>query len=338
MGKTTVAASLAVAAAKTRKRVLVVTIDPARRLMQAFGFKDALQSESGAPLLLSSEVKAELGLAEEASLSVAMLNPKYVLEQIMAQTLAPAQAAKLKGTTLYSEMSQMIYGLQEYTAYEWVTRMLMNNEYDLIVLDTPPAFHAKDFFNAPEKIQHLLESRVFQLFVPKKHSWFSFGSKVSFGWIEKLLGSTTFRESVTFFETFVLLRDRILERAQLLSKFFVKQDVAVIAVSTPESTALLELDGLVTFLKQKQIPLESIVMNQVEERSPWIEDPAFQGLNPEMLQKLKSLNLHQNARADRADLALSKVKAKYSSLEVIRLPMSYSRDGLEILRKNASQI
>ena len=330
VGKTTVAASLAIAAAKTRKRVLVVTIDPAKRLLQAFGFKDALSSESGAPLALSTEVKSKLGLEEGHDLSVAMLNPKYVLEQILAQTLTDAQSLKLKNTVLYGELSQMIYGLQEYTAYEWVTRMIQNNDYDLIVLDTPPAFHAKDFFNAPAKIKNLMESRVFQLFVPKKTSWFR--SHISFGWIEKLLGSKVFSESKVFFETFVLLRDRILERCDLLSQFFVKQEVEVIAVSTPESTASLELEGLINFLNSKLIPIHTVVLNQVEEASAPIDGMDF---GPELLQKLKLIQEKQDTRASRAQSSISKTKTKYPALEVIPLPMSYSQEGLEILRNNS---
>ena len=264
MGKTTISASLAVAAARIRPRVLVLTIDPAKRLLQAFGYTDSLLQEGGEPLRLSDEVKAELGLPASADLSVAILNPKYVIDQVIDQTLSPSKGAALRGTVLYREMSQMIHGLQEYTAYEWVTRMLAENRYDLIVLDTPPAFHAKEFFNAPEKIRNLMESRVFQIFLPKKGGFFQ--SILSFSWIEKLLGAPLFRESKLFFETFISMRDRILDRCGKLAQFFRDQSVGVVAVGTPESTPLLELEGLSGFLNAKGIPLEAIILNQIEER------------------------------------------------------------------------
>lgn len=339
VGKTTIAASLAVSAARVRKRVLVVTIDPAKRLLQAFGFKDALLSEGGPPLALSSDVKASLGLPESAHLSVAMLNPKYVLEQIIAQTLNQAQADKLKKTLLYGELSQMIYGLQEYTAYEWVTRMIDTNEFDLIVLDTPPAFHAKDFFNAPEKIRRLMESRVFQIFLPKKASWFT--KTLSFGWMEKLLGAKVFQESKIFFETFVALRERILERCDLLSQFFVKQEVSVVVVTTTERTAGLETEGLVQFLKEKRIPLESLVINQVEEKSEARseEDQTFdQTMTPQVLEKLNKLRAHQNAKADRALEAVSKLKSGYPGTECRIVPTSLSSDGIEIIKNNSLKL
>jgi len=336
VGKTTIAASVAISAARVRKRVLVVTIDPAKRLLQAFGFENAFLQEGGEPLSLSPEIKTKLGLSEDTQLAIAVLNPKYVLNQILEQTLIPEQREKLKRTVLFAELSQMIYGLQEYTAYEWVTRMIQNNEYDLIVLDTPPAFHAKDFFSAPEKIKNLMESRVFQLFLPKK-TWL--GSMLSLGWVEKLLGNGLFGESKIFFEIFTQLRTRILERCDLLSKFFKNDQVAVIAVSTPESTAQLELEGLLSFLRGKQIPVSTLIVNQVEtspEKGPL--DPRVSSLSPIIQEKLVALRQHQESRSETAKERLEVIRARNPSIELIPVAMNYSQDGFEILKVNSFQL
>ena len=94
MGKTTISASLAIAAARIRSRVLVLTIDPSHRLLQAFGYSDALLHSGGEPLELSGTVKESLGLAASAGLSVAVLNPRYVIDGIVDQTLSSSKAAK----------------------------------------------------------------------------------------------------------------------------------------------------------------------------------------------------------------------------------------------------
>jgi anion-transporting ArsA/GET3 family ATPase len=336
VGKTTIAASVAISAARVRKRVLVVTIDPAKRLLQAFGFENAFLQEGGEPLSLSPEIKLKLGLSDEASLSVAVLNPKYVLNQILEQTLAPDQREKLKNTVLFKEMSQMIYGLQEYTAYEWVTRMIQNDEYDLIVLDTPPAFHAKDFFSAPEKIKNLMESRVFQLFLPKKTF---FGSLISFSWVEKLLGRSLFGESKIFFEMFTLLRTRILERCDLLSKFFKNDQVAVVAVTTPESTAQLELEGLMSFLNDKEIPVSTLIVNQVETKPSLVSTDSRAGqLSQPLQEKLKLLRQNQETKAEVASQRISLISSRYPGVELIPASMNYSHDGFEILKANSFQL
>ena len=334
VGKTTIAASLAIAAAHLRPRVLVVTIDPAKRLLQAFGFQDAFLQEGGEPLALSTEIKAELGLPESAQLSVAVLNPRFVLNQVLEQTLTPVQQETLKKTLLYSELSQMIYGLQEYTAYEWVTRMIGNNEYDLIVLDTPPALHAKDFFNAPDKIRNLMESRVFQIFKPKKSSWFS--SVISFSWVEKLLGNKIFTESRIFFETFITLRDRILDRCNLLAQFFIDEQVAVVAVGTPENTAQIELHSLVEFLRGKKIPLGTLIINQVDESlTKSSAEEAELKLEGDLQKKWSGLVADQTMRAERAKQTVAELQVTYSNFEVLTAPMLYTADGFEILRENA---
>lgn len=361
VGKTTTAAGLAIASTRVRKKVLVVTIDPAKRLAEAFGFTQRALEEGGEPILLSSDSKRALGISEDVELSVGILNPKYVLEQIVAQTLSPVQAESLKKTMLYGQLSEMVYGLQEYTAYEWVTRMIKDSTYDLIVLDTPPSFHAKDFFLVPGKIKNLMESKVFQLFSPKRGGFFK--AVLSFGWLEKLLGEKIYRESRMFLETFSLLRDRILERCDLLSKFFTQQEVAVVAVTTPESSAMFELEGLSRFLRERDIHLEGIVINQVEQSMNEAlqgsygaegatggdratgasddvlgigDDPLLNSLSPELLGKLHQLEQHQEKRAEKSQLAVQKCRVKYPDITTVVAPMVYSSDGFEILKRYTS--
>ena len=342
VGKTTIAASLGIAATRLRKRVLVVTIDPSKRLAEAFGFKEESLINGGEPLLLSAEVKAKLGIAPENELSVGILNAKYVLNQIVEQTLTPIQQQKLKNTVLYANMSNMIYGLQEYTAYEWVTRMIQAGKYDFIVLDTPPAAHAKDFFNVPDKVKNLMESRVFQIFMPKKKNWFT--SVMNFSWVEKLLGERIFSESRIFFETFATLRDRILERCEWLSRFFTQQEVAVVAVSTVEPFAQFELQGLIAFLKQKRIPLQSVILNQVEVRQSAAQDATlteyqeYLSENPVLANKIKLLHERREGLVERAELRVENIKKNLAGQEMIVVSMTYDEDGFEILRSSSEQI
>ena len=337
VGKTTIAASLAIKATEFRKRVLVVTIDPSKRLAEAFGFTERALIDGGEPLKLSDEVKAKLGIALDRDFSVGILNPKYVLDQVLDQTLTEVQRDKLKKTILYGQMSSMVYGLQEYTAYEWVTRMIQNNQYDFIVLDTPPAHHAKDFFNVPDRIRNLMESKVFQIFVPKAAGWFT--KAMSFGWVEKLLGEKIYSESRVFFETFAALRERILERCLWLSRFFTQKEVAVVTVSTTESSGQFELEGLVTFLRNKKIPLQSIILNQVEtggSKESWEDE--LKATGSALYEKMNSLHQHQQKRAEKAQLVIEKCKRQYEGIEVLEVPMTYSDDGFEILRSSVSKL
>lgn len=336
VGKTTTAAGIALAATHVRKKVLVVTIDPAKRLAEAFGFTQRALDQGGEPILLSAETRLKLGIAPGSELSVGILNPKFVLKQVIEQTLPREQADRLQKTMLYSQLSEMVYGLQEYTAYEWVTRMIQNGEYDLIVLDTPPSFHAKDFFLVPNKVTNLMESKVFQIFAPKRGGWFK--TVLSFSWVEKLLGEKLYHESRMFLETFSLLRDRILERCELLSRFFTQKEVAVVAVSTPESSAMFELDGLDQFLRERKINLEAVVVNQVEQQPGASDEINHLELSETLKEKFRKLDLQQQKRAEKAMLAVQKCRTRYPQVDVVATPMVYESDGFMILKQAASAI
>ena len=340
VGKTTIAASIAIAATHYRKRVLVVTIDPAKRLAEAFGYSLKELEENGEPLLLSEKYKAQLQIPNDSSLSVGLLNPKYVLDQILEQVLTEENRVRLKRTALFSQLSEMIYGLQEYTAYEWVTRMIQKNEYDLIVLDTPPAIHAKDFFNVPERIRNLMESRVFQLFSPGAKSWFT--TLLSFGWLEKLLGEKVYRESRIFFETFNALRARILERCDWLARFFSQQEVAVVTVTTPELSAMMELEGLSQFLKTKAIPLETIIVNQVATKPAELALAEVEAFKNEwgsaLIEKLLHVRSIQTKKAEKAYQAVEHCRAQYVPSQVISVPLSEESSGFSILTQAAKAL
>ncbi len=259
VGKTTTAAAVAVALTRRGKRVLALTIDPSLRLAQALG----VDYQSKDPTHLTKEALIQLGLSEDAALSAAILHPKAIVEAVLENSVPKDTADRIRATLMYKNLSEMISGLQEYAAYEWVTRLIDQGAYDCIVLDTPPAANAKDFFKVPERITRLMESRVFQLFTPERKGWF--GRLLDFGWVERFLGQRVFQESRTFFAAFGLLRDHILKRCQKLERFFKEDQVAVVVVSAPTEAAWRDFEGLERFLASHQIVIFGAILNQVHE-------------------------------------------------------------------------
>jgi hypothetical protein len=155
-----------------------------------------------------------------------------------------------------------------------------------------------------------------------------------------LLGERIYNESRTFFEVFSVMRERILERCEWLARFFTQSEVAVVAVATPESSAQFELEGLTTFLKQKRIPLQGIVLNQVEvlpEKVDYNSD-VFHDLDPTLIEKLKQLREHQIKKAELAHGVVERCRSQYAGTDFSILNMNYADDGFEILRANAEII
>jgi anion-transporting ArsA/GET3 family ATPase len=136
VGKTTSAASLAVAAARAGRRVLVITIDPSKRLAQTLG----VSAQELEPVALSLERQQAVGIAAPGDLSAWMLDPQAVSDQTVRRLATDdASAELLLRNRVYRHVTSMIAGMQEYTAVEALHEFIRDDRYDLVVLDTPPS-------------------------------------------------------------------------------------------------------------------------------------------------------------------------------------------------------
>ena len=169
VGKTTVSAALALAAARKGRRALVLTIDPARRLAQALGIPpmgtEPVQID--APLLAAAGVE----VPEGGELHAWMLDPASVLEKVVDRFAPDVDAAeRIRETRLYGALKEVMAGLQEHTAAEALYDFTERKRYDLIVLDTPPSRNALDFLDAPRRLARFLDERTLAIFAPRPDS------------------------------------------------------------------------------------------------------------------------------------------------------------------------
>ncbi len=162
VGKTTVAAALALEAARRGRRVLVLTIDPARRLADALGVA-ALGNQ---PEALPRAALAELGVPPQGSLSALMLDMKRTFDDLVERFAdSPETRARILENPIYQHVSEALAGSIEYSAMEKVYELDAKRSYDLIVVDTPPSQHALDFLEAPQRLLEFLDSRVVHMLI-----------------------------------------------------------------------------------------------------------------------------------------------------------------------------
>ena len=158
VGKTTTSAALALRAAERGRKVVVLTIDPARRLAQAMG----IEQLDNTPRPVSS-VGADAG----GSLDAMMLDMKRTFDEVVESQASAEKAKQILENPFYVALSSSFAGTQEYMAMEKLGQLhrqaLADGSHDLIVVDTPPSRSALDFLDAPERLSSFLDGRLIRL-------------------------------------------------------------------------------------------------------------------------------------------------------------------------------
>jgi anion-transporting ArsA/GET3 family ATPase len=267
VGKTTVAAALAIGAARRKKRVLCLTIDPAKRLADSLG----LRGMRGEVMSVSPERLVELGVPEGGSLTVSMLDTKRTFDDIVARH-APDAAVRerILGNRFYQYVSTHLAGTQSYMAMEKVLAVLGDSSYELIVLDTPPTSDALDFLDAPDRLIEALDSPAMRwlvdAFEPKRKLGLSVlarGVALVLRGVGRLTGRGFLENMAEFVTELNHLFGGFKERARQVSAAFRGSDFAYVLVSTPVPPALEEAALFLERLAAQGLAGDALVLNRL---------------------------------------------------------------------------
>jgi anion-transporting ArsA/GET3 family ATPase len=255
VGKTTIAAALAINAAQRGRRVLVLTIDPARALARAFGF-ERLSSSGQISSVLLSEAQAQV----TGTLDAAMLDQQKAWDALVRRyspTLAIRDA--ILRNRFYRELSSRFPGSTEYIAMEEVARLRASDRYDLIVLDTPPAEHALDFVRAPARLGHLLTR---DLDAWTRHPVSSTGMRSLVTRLIKAVGSRTFREVIDLFSDARNLIGAVRERSEAAAELLHDASTAFVLITSVSENPSAAAGELAATLRTEGIRLKGAIGNR----------------------------------------------------------------------------
>jgi len=267
VGKTTTAAALALHAAERGRRVVVLTIDPARRLAQSMGLTELDN--------LPRPVEG-VGTPAGGSLDAMMLDMKRTFDEVVEAHAAPERAAQILTNPFYVALSSSFAGTQEYMAMEKLGQLSAqaSGRWDLIVVDTPPSRSALDFLDAPARLASLLDGRFIKLMLaPAKGPAriFSAGFGVVTSALNKVLGTAVLRDVQTFIAAFDTLFGGFRARAEKTYALLQAPGTAFLVVAAPEPDALREAAYFVERLTQEDMPIAGLVLNRVTVPSPGLE-------------------------------------------------------------------
>ena len=264
VGKTTTAAAFALRAAERGRDVVVLTIDPARRLAQSLGLTE-----------LDNTPRPVEGIDTAAGgrLHAMMLDMKRTFDEIVLEHSDPGRAEQILKNPFYQSLSASFAGTQEYMAMEKLGQLHAQGEWDLIVVDTPPSRSALDFLDAPNRLGSFLDGRFIKILTaPAKVGGFgafkllTSGFSLVTGALGKLLGSGLLSDVQSFVNALDTMFGGFRDRAEATYRLLQAQGTSFVVVAAPEPDALREASFFARRLAEEKMPLAGLVLNRVHPR------------------------------------------------------------------------
>ncbi|MES5819588.1 ArsA family ATPase [Streptomyces sp. RG80] len=259
VGKTTTAAALGLRAAERGRKVVVLTIDPARRLAQSMGIDS-----------LDNTPRRVKGVEGDGELHAMMLDMKRTFDEIVEAHADPERASAILGNPFYQSLSAGFAGTQEYMAMEKLGQLRAKDEWDLIVVDTPPSRSALDFLDAPKRLGSFLDGKLIRLLTaPAKlggragMKFLNVGMSMMTGTLGKLLGGQLLKDVQTFVAAMDSMFGGFRTRADATYKLLQAPGTAFLVVAAPERDALREAAYFVERLAAEDMPFAGLVLNRV---------------------------------------------------------------------------
>lgn len=262
VGKTTTAAAAAAMAAVTQGgRVLVLTVDPARRLADALGLEAIGNTETRVP----DKAFADAGVTPRGELWAAMLDTKDSWDALVRRHAPDAATAEqILENPLYQNVSGRFVQSHEYIAVERLYEIHSEGRYDLIVVDTPPSRNAMDFLDAPGRMADFFSSKLLRwLIVPYRSRLVNAASRPFYQVADRVLGTQFLQDIAEFFMLFQTMYDGFVERADAVTRLLHDRRTTFMAVSTLEAAPLHEAEVLMGELAERGYHLGAVVLNKV---------------------------------------------------------------------------
>ena len=317
VGKTTTAAAFALQAARLGRRACVVTIDPARRLANSLGL-DALTNQ---PTRIEGPWPGEL--------HALMLDPKGTFDDLIRRySDSEQQAEDIKVNRIYRNLTGTLSGTQEYMAMEKLYELVEEGGFDLVVVDTPPSRNALDFLDAPRRLTHFLENRLFQaLMTPTRAGLKVMGvaAQALLRTIAKVAGADIVRDAVTFFQAFEGMEEGFRTRAARVRELLTQESTSFVLVASPRPDSVDEAVHFAGKLAESGMSVTALVVNRVQPR--FAEDAQLESLHQQsavagtaLAELIDNLAGYTSA-SDREERAFADLVDQVAPAPVYRVPL-----------------
>lgn len=266
VGKTTVAAALALAAARSGKRTLCLTIDPARRLAGSLGLASFPREE----LRVREEFLSAHNIDLNAPLTVMMLDAKATFDGLIRKfSRSEKEADAILGHRVYQHLANNLAGTQAYMAMEKVLAVLNDEQYDLVVLDTPPSARALDFFDAPRRMADILDSPATRALSGAVNTGKKFqiglvaaGLRRAMNGLQALTGTTLISDLADLLSSMNGLFGGFAARASEVDRRLRTAEFGYVLVTTPQTQTVHDARAMASQMHERGLSVHAVACNR----------------------------------------------------------------------------
>ncbi len=263
VGKTTTSAALAIGLARRGERVVVLTIDPARRLADALGRSGTLDNE---PTRVEPTGRGR-SRSWSGQLWAAMLDPAATFETVIREeAVDEAQARRIMANPIFANLTSSLSGTNEYMAAEHLHRLHGDDRFDRIVIDTPPSRHAMDFLDSPGRLTRFVDHRLYRSVFAPRHGLLrtiNAGAQVMLRLLGRLVGTRLVDDVIEFFADFEGLDAGFRRRATEIESLLTGDDAAYVVITAPREDPLREADWILDNLRRRDRRFHAVIVNRV---------------------------------------------------------------------------
>jgi anion-transporting ArsA/GET3 family ATPase len=255
VGKTTTAAALGLQAARTGRRCVVVTIDPAKRLADALGVPGGLTND---PVQLAVDGSGELWAL--------MLDTATTFDGLVVANAADdQQASRILNNAFYRNIASSLGGTQEYMAAERLLALHLDYRFDVVIVDTPPPRDSLDFLDAPRTLARFLDHPVFKLMMmPTRRGLrvLSVAAQPLLRSIGKVIGSEVLADALAFFQAFDGMETGFRNRADEVIELLHGDTTRFVLVASPRIDTIDEARFFAAKLVDKDLDVAAVIVNR----------------------------------------------------------------------------
>ncbi|GAA1482545.1 ArsA family ATPase [Gordonia sinesedis] len=334
VGKTTTAAAMALHAAENGRKVAVLTIDPARRLAQSLGMSELTNEPQ--PVQINGS----------GSLDAMMLDMRRTFDDMVVEHSTPERAAAIMDNAFYQTIADSFSGTQEYMAMEKLGKLLEQNRWDLIVVDTPPSRNALDFLDAPARLGSFLSGRLMKMLVGGGRGvgrMVTGAMSLAMRGVSTIIGGDMLRDVATFVQSLDSMFGGFQERATRTYELLKRPGTQFAVVSAPEPDALREAAFFVDRLAEESMPLAGLIVNRTHPNLTDISEEsarvALTKVDDDLTRGVLEVHADRAATGKRELHLLQRFTASHPTVPIVGVPsLPFEVADREALRAVAEQI